>query len=242
MDKKSLLLVDDDEFIRDIIKASLEKEYNIFEASKYSDVLGLSGSHIDLAIIDYALPDSDGFEVLKTLRKTNPTLPAIIMTGYSDEDVVIKAIRATVADYIKKPLSLAYLRMRISEILGGKEFNMPIRDVEEKDDFILDGIALHIKEHYMKDLTLDKLARMACMSRFRFCRSFKERFGQSFVSYINGIRANNAAELLKNTDLNIAEIAFHVGFKSAGHFCRVFKTVHKTSPSEFRKRVTGRNG
>jgi DNA-binding NtrC family response regulator len=57
MDKKSLLIIDDDAFIRDIIKNALDKDYHIIEASSYSDVVKLHSEIIDLAIIDYLLPD-----------------------------------------------------------------------------------------------------------------------------------------------------------------------------------------
>jgi DNA-binding response OmpR family regulator len=103
MNKKSLLLVDDDVTIRDVIKSGLKKDYSVLEASGYADAIELLRCPADLAIIDYVLPDRDGFEILKALREVEPALP-----GHSDENVVIQAIRKDVADYIKKPLSLAY--------------------------------------------------------------------------------------------------------------------------------------
>ncbi len=234
---KTILLVDDDAVVRNMIKEFLVMEYHVLEASGYQEVIHQLSSHIDLAIIDYVLSDCDGFEVLKALRKVNSTLPAIIMTGYSNENVVIKAIRSTVADYIKKPIQLAYLKMRISEILGGKEFNGQFKDVESRDEFILDGIATYIKENYKKDLTLNQISRMACMNSFKFCRAFKKRFGQSFIPYINNIRARNAAELLKNPDLNITEIAHFVGYGSFSQFERVFKQINGLSPREYRNKL-----
>jgi YesN/AraC family two-component response regulator len=238
MDKKNILLVDDDATIRDLIKDALKKEYNILEASGYSEAVKLFKYPIDLALIDYVLPDSDGFEVLKAIRDVKPALPAIIMTGYSNENVVIKALRTEVADYIKKPVKLAYLRRRLSEILGGKESNRNSEGVESREEFILDGIAAYVEEKYMKDLTLDKLASMACINRFKFCRDFKKRFSQTFTSYLNTIRVKNAAELLKNPNLNITEIAYFVGYKSVIHFDRVFRAVYGISPREYRKKIS----
>jgi len=236
--KKSVLLVEDDGVVRDVIKGVLEPEYNVLGASDYSEAVKLLRNPIDIAIIDYVLPDRDGFEVLKAVREmVDPTLPAIVMTGYSDENVLIKAIRTEVADYIKKPLNLTYLKRRLSEIFGGEDNNKYHESVETREEFILDGIAAYIEEGYMKDLTLDKLARMACMSRFKFCRAFKERFGQTFISYLNSIRIKNAANLLKNYNLSITEIAYFVGYRSAAHFNRVFKAAYKISPREYRKKL-----
>jgi YesN/AraC family two-component response regulator len=235
--KKNILLVDDDTTVRDMIKDALEKEYNVLEASGYSEAVEQLKYHIDLALIDYVLPGSDGFEVLKAIRNAIPALPAIIMTGYSNENVVIKALRTEVADYIKKPVKLSYLRRRLSEILGGEESNRNFESVDSREEFILDAIAVHIEENYMKDLTLNKLASMSCMNRFKFCRAFKERVGQTFISYLNRIRVKNAAELLKNRNLNITDIAFFVGYNSVVHFDRVFRTMYGISPREYRRKV-----
>lgn len=236
MNRKNILLVDDDAMVRDTIKDALKNEYNVLEASGYSDAIKLFRYPFDLALIDYVLPDSDGFEVLKAIREAKPALPAIIMTGYSNENIAIKAIRTEVTDYIKKPLNLAYLRQRLSEILRGKKNNRNPESVESREDFVLDGIATHIEEIYMKDLTLDKLAGIACMNRFKFCRAFKERFGQTFISYLNNIRVKNAAELLKNLNLSITEIAYFVGYRSIVHFDRVFRTMYGISPRGYRRK------
>ncbi len=235
MDKKNILLIDDDNVVRDMIKDSLQKEYNVIEASTYTDVMDLLDNHIDLALIDYVLPDADGFDVLQTLRASKPALPAIMMTGYGNESVVIKALRTEIVDYMKKPLKLSYLKKRLSEILGGRENNKQYEIVNSRDDFILDGIVSHIEEKYMKHITLEKAASMACMNKFKFCRAFKERYGQTFISYLNSIRVKNAVELLRNNNLSITEIAYFVGYGSIVHFDRVFRSVHGISPREYRK-------
>jgi len=236
MFKKSLLLVDDDTVIRDVIKSALNNDYRVFEASTYLDAMKFPFQSVDLAIVDYILPDRDGFEVLQSLRNKNPALPVIIITGYGDEDIIIRALRKNVTDYIKKPVNLQYLREKVSDILSddkGKERDaLPSHKGRQ-----LDSIARHIQKNYMGELTLDKLARLACMSRFSFCRAFKERFNQSFISYVNSIRLKNAGELLKDSRTSITEIAFLVGYRNSGHFNRVFKTVYKMSPREYRRKM-----
>jgi YesN/AraC family two-component response regulator len=236
MMKKTLLLVDDDVLIRDILKSALEMDYRVLEADCYEAAVRLVAQPIDFAIIDYLLPDRDGFEVLRALRETYPALPAIMMTGHSNENVVIKAIRSTVADYIKKPLNLAYLRLRVSQILRETQGNGPLAHMQNSEESILEGVAGYIKENYMKDVTLDQLSRMACMNRFKFCRAFKKKFGKSFVSYTNKIRIDRADDLLRNTDLNIIDIAYLVGFQSVVHFGRIFKRIHGIAPREYRAR------
>jgi YesN/AraC family two-component response regulator len=235
--KKSILLVEDDAVVRDMIKFVLERKYKVLEASRYSEAVNLLKNPIDLAIIDYSLPDKDGFDVLKAVRKARPSIPVIIITAYSSESLAIKAVRAGATDYIKKPLSLKDLMKRLSEILEGENSNGYSEEMIRRYEFIMDGITSYIENNYNKDLTLDKLARIACMDKYKFCRAFKEKFGQGFRSYLNRIRIRNAAELLKNLDLSITEIAFFVGYGSVEHFERVFKKSYRVSPREYRGKL-----
>lgn len=235
MPAKSILIVDDEISIRAIIRNSLESRFRIFEASTYGETMKFPAQSIDLAIIDYVLPDRDGFEVLRSLRAGKPAMPVIMMTGHGDEDVIIKALRQNVIDYIKKPISLKYLRQRVSVILA---------DEERKDDRALsapgmnylDTIAHIIRTHYMEDISLDGFARLAGMSRFSFCRAFKRNFHQSYTSYVNSVRLHNARELLITSGASITDVAFAVGFKNSGHFNRVFKAACHMSPREYRRR------
>ncbi|MBI4690220.1 MAG: response regulator transcription factor [Nitrospirae bacterium] len=233
---KSILLVEDDVEIRESTKLILESKYHVLDASNYSEATTKLKSHIDLAIIDYILPDYDGFELLKELRKVKPTLPVIMMTGYGTEAIAIKAFRSGVTDYIKKPITPVYLMKRLSEILEGDAFIEEVKecDIKDREDFILSSIAIHIRENYMKAFTLGRLAVMAGMSRFKFCRTFKEKFGISYTSYLNDVRIKNASALLNNPDISITEIAHNVGYSCVTYFERVFKSRYRISPMEYR--------
>ena len=109
--------------------------------------------------------------------------------------------------------------------------------IETREHYVLDGIASYIEANFTQEMNLERIAKMACMSRFRFCRAFKEKFGKSFVSYLNAVRIHKASELLKNYHYRIIDISYCVGFRNVGHFDRVFKTLCKVSPREYRKRL-----
>lgn len=251
MEQKSILLIDDDPIIREVIRDALDGHYAVFEASNYSEAIKFSNQQIDLALIDYVLPDSDGFETLQALRKGKPELPAIIMTAYGSERVALKATRSEVTDYINKPLKLSYLKLRISEIVGQETARRQSNhngqkehsgQEEHREGFIFDGILAYIEVNYMNSLTLDMLARKVSMNKFRFCKVFKKQVGQTFISYLNNIRIRNATEFLKKNDLNITEIAYVVGYKNIVHFDRVFKDIHGFSPREYRKKFKDTKG
>lgn len=234
MEKKTVLLVEDDALVRDILRSAFEREYNVLEASGCSEAALLLGNPIDIALIDYMLPDGDGFDVLKAVREVKPNLPIIMMTAYSTEGIVIRALRAGAAEYVKKPLVLGHLRRKVSDILGGKKGEELTERSVTNEEFLLDSIAAFIENNYSDELTRDMLAEKVCMNKYKFSKIFNERFGQGIKSYLNYIRVKKAAELLRNDNLSIKDIAFSVGFRSIEHFDRVFKEIYGISPKEYR--------
>ncbi len=236
MEKKSILLVEDDDVVRAMIREGLERQYHVLEAATCSKAIEQRKKPFDLALIDYNLPDSDGFEVLKAIRESKPGLPIIFMTAYSTDTLAIKAFRSGVTDYIKKPLSFAYLWAKLSEILEGKEAKELSESVESREVFIMEGIAAFIEENYNEDLSRDGLAQRAHMEKYRFSRAFNQHFGKSVKSYVNITRVSKAAEILsKSTDLSITDIAVSVGYSGVAHFEKVFKQIYGISPNAYRK-------
>ncbi|MFA6054866.1 MAG: response regulator transcription factor [Thermodesulfovibrionales bacterium] len=234
--QKTILLVEDDAIVRDVMKSAFERDYIVLEASGCSEAAVLLKNHVDIALIDYMLQDGNGCDLLRTAREIKPELPIIIMTAYRSEDIAIKALRAGATDYVKKPVILAHLRKKVSDILEGKGSETSDNTLANREEFILDGIAAFIEENYSDDLTRDKLSEKACMNKYRLSKAFNERFGQNIKSYINNNRVKKAAELLQNHDLGIGDIAETVGFGCTEHFIRIFKDVYGVSPREYRLR------
>lgn len=239
--RSSILLIEDDNDVRQLIRTFFEKRFVVHEAANSREAMDHLSYPIDLAIIDYLLPDGNGLDLLKRIRDIKPSLPAIIITAYSSESLAIKALRAGATDYIRKPISLSYLASKVSEILGQKtdlceEHSHPS---EGREDFIMEVIRAYIEERYMEpDLTFEKIVSLSNMSKSKFCHFFKKRFGMTFTDYLNNIRIKNALDILRNPDLNISEIAHFVGFGSLVHFERVFREIHGMSPREYRKNLS----
>ncbi len=237
MKRKTILLVEDDVHVREVVKDSLGTEYDVFEAVKYLEATAYFKNTINLLIVDYILPDCDGFDLTREIRTSYPGIPVIMMTAYHHESIIFKALRMGMTDYIRKPLSLKYLKKRVAEVLEGKSTHADEEtgSVGKEKDFLMDGIGEYIENNYMKDLTLDRLAKSAGQNKYDFCKDFKSRFGKSCISYLNDIRIRKAAELLGNHDLSITDIAFSIGFRSLEHFNRLFKEQYKICPRDYRK-------
>jgi len=235
LQKKSILLVEDDAAVRSSLRDLIEQEYAVLEASNYTEAVNQLEKHIDLALVDYVLPGVDGFELIKTIKKLKPSLPVIIMTGFSTESVLMKAVRTGVTDYIKKPLDPAHLKRILSYLLEGKEEDVYSESVETREKFIIDGIVRYIDGHYMEDLSLENLSEKICMNKYKLCKTFKEKMGHGFKSYLNNVRIKNASELLTDHNLNITEIAYFVGFENIVSFYRAFRGIYGVSPKEYRE-------
>lgn len=85
------------------------------------------------------------------------------------------------------------------------------------------------------DYSIDELANMARMGRFRFLRAFKKQYGISPYAYLLKVRVERGAELVENTEHSLTRIAFDLGFGSSGRFSEAFKRHYGHSPSVHRR-------
>lgn len=92
----------------------------------------------------------------------------------------------------------------------------------------------YIYSYYSKDIKLDELAMVACMSKFHFLRLFKQVYSATPHQYITAVRLNKAARLLRSTSLGITEICWLVGYDEAGSFGRAFQQYHGCRPQYYR--------
>lgn len=94
---------------------------------------------------------------------------------------------------------------------------------------------LRMQRGYAQDITVDELAELCGVSRFYFCRIFKEATGMTAMAYLTQCRLKMADILLENTDKKIAEIAWACGFEDESYFSRIYKKHRGCSPREERK-------
>jgi len=117
--KKTILIVDDS-VVRSLLKDTLEDEYHVLEASNLEEVIDQIKNPIDLALIEFMLPDAYGSEVLNTIRKVNPEMPVILM-GHGSKTFEIESLGNKTVHFIQKPFQLAYLKKKVAEMIGGDE-------------------------------------------------------------------------------------------------------------------------
>ncbi|MNH96952.1 Melibiose operon regulatory protein [compost metagenome] len=107
--------------------------------------------------------------------------------------------------------------------------------VEQKSKLNPTSIASYIEHNYMKNLHLDHMAEQLETSPKYFSNYFKKTFEINFVEYLNRVRLSHAKELLKKTQLSVAEIGEKIGYLNSSTFTSTFKKYHGISPSEYRR-------
>jgi DNA-binding NtrC family response regulator len=122
MDRGSILIIDDEEIIRESCRRILEPEgYAVRTAGSGGEGLAaLAGAKVDLVLTDLQMPDMDGIEVLVKIREDWPDVETIIMTGYGTVKTAVKAMKLGVFDYIEKPFSPADLVALIAKAFERK--------------------------------------------------------------------------------------------------------------------------
>lgn len=115
--RTKLLLVEDDESVVASLKLFLKPEYDIFSASSVSSGVSLYKTlKPSLIVLDLRLPDGDGLDALREIRRANPTVPVIVLTGYASMKSVEEALRLGASDYMHKPFDGFALKARIDQL------------------------------------------------------------------------------------------------------------------------------
>jgi len=100
-------------------------------------------------------------------------------------------------------------------------------------------ISQYIDLHYMENLYLDHMAEVLETTPKYFSNYFKKTFGVNYVEYLNKVRLSHAKELLKDSNMSVAEIGEKTGYLNSSTFTTTFKKYYGISPSEYRKRQVG---
>ena len=257
-----ILIVEDEESI-----AELEKDYlelSGFEVEIEND--GSSGldkamkEDYDLLILDLMLPGTDGFEICKRVREVKNT--PIIMVSAKKEDIdKIRGLGLGADDYITKPFSATYLKIRIKSLLhqrkelqeiywkawSEKLNNTQETTLEEKltpsqpqiisyDEQFMQQV-MQVMEEQMEnsELTVDEFAQLLNLGRSVFYQKLKSIIGLSPVDFIREIRIKRAVQLIDSGEYNFSQVAYMTGFNDPKYFGKCFKRQMGMTPSEYKE-------
>lgn len=122
MRKPRLLLVDDEiPFVANLLKLLSRRGYDVSTAHDGDTALRLvQEREFDVVILDQNMPGKDGITVLRELKKKQPHLEVVILTGYGSVDMALKGFELGIYDYTSKPIQLADLEAKIRQAFQRK--------------------------------------------------------------------------------------------------------------------------
>lgn len=114
-----ILLVEDEEHIRDVVKMNLELEdYEVVATDNGRDAMSLfRGQHFDLLVLDVMLPEVDGFQLCEQIRLENLDVPIMFLTAKDTSLDRVTGLKKGADDYLTKPFNLEELLLRVSNLI-----------------------------------------------------------------------------------------------------------------------------
>ncbi|MDL2256007.1 AraC family transcriptional regulator [Parabacteroides sp. OttesenSCG-928-K15] len=135
------------------------------------------------------------------------------------------------------------LFLRIFQILHGSTNTQLLssanfaRFFNGQDSDRLRKIYEYIGKNFARNIQLEEISAVACLSPTAFCRYFKQKTGQSFISYLNNFRLGYARNLLDSKTYKISTVAEMCGFQDISYFNRIFKQCNKMTPTAYIQRM-----
>lgn len=246
--KFTILLVEDNAEFRSFMKEHLERSYWIIEAKDGNEGEKLAiERNPDLIISDVMMPVMDGVTLCERIKSNIQTshIPVILLTARTSDEDKTHGYKVGADSYITKPFNFNMLLIRILKLIELQEkrrltfhknievtpSSITITSLDEK----LVQKALCCVEQNMDntEFSVEQLASDIGMTRMSLYRKLQSLTGQSPVEFIRSIRLKRAAQLLKDTDLTIKEIADMTGFNITRYFTKCFKEMFDMLPSEY---------
>ncbi|RMG57427.1 MAG: hybrid sensor histidine kinase/response regulator [Bacteroidetes bacterium] len=246
--KGKLLLVEDNPDIRAFVRSVFEEEYEVHEAENGREGLAKAESDPpDLIISDIMMPEMDGQAFCQAIRRDPELghLPVILLTARTSTLYQVQGYQSGADAYITKPFHPSVLRAQVEGLLlarqGLKEyFSQKITlqptelEITPRDKVFLDEVMKVVEDNLLNEnLSRDFLAEAMAMSPSTLYRKLKGLTDLTTNAFIRSIRLKRAAQLLQQSQYNISEIAFQVGFNDLKYFRTCFKEQFGVNPSEF---------
>lgn len=119
MEKARILIAEDEKAQRDLLEGFLKKEgFSVEAASNGRQAIEkIEGDFFDMALLDYKMPELDGLQTLREIRKRFPDLPVVMMTAYGTVETAVASMKEGALDYLTKPIDLDELLLIIRKVL-----------------------------------------------------------------------------------------------------------------------------
>lgn len=249
-----VLVVEDNGDMRSYIKQVLAPEgYRMLEASNGEQGLQQAVEQMpDIIISDVMMPVMDGREMLAHLKEDERIqhIPILLLTAVNEECEMIRSFEAGVDGYVTKPFSATLLCTRINSILDNRRklleryaASAPFPEGAPQSSYTrkyIDPFVAKMRERVAERLgdsefDVDTLASQFCMSASQLTRKCRALMNDTPWNFIIKCRMERAAELIRESDRPISEVAWACGYTEKSNFSRAFAKHFGKSPSQYKK-------
>ena len=249
----SILLVEDNEELLNLMTKLLGREYNVFTAENGKEgIIVLENEDVDLIVSDIMMPEMDGIEFCKYVKGHLEIshIPDILLTAKNKEEDRAEAYEIGADAFISKPFNLTVLHARIRNLLKYKarmahDFkNQIVFEVKDlnytslDEDFI--QRAINCVNNHLEDPNFDQaqFADEMLTSKSTLYKKLKSLAGLNTSSFIRNVRLKAACRIMEEKGINIrvSELAYAVGFNDPKYFSSCFKKEFGMLPSEYIER------
>lgn len=252
--KETILVIDDNQDIRNYVRSVLQDEYKIVEATNGQEGIQQAMKYVpDVIICDVMMPIMDGMECCRHLKSEIQTshIPVIMLTAYAADEQKIKGYECGADSYLSKPFNARLLTVRLRNLIenrhrlqsfftDGSNATLQKAPVADIDKGFLEKLYALIDAHLSDpDLSVEELGEQIGLSRVQLYRKTKALCGYAPNELLRIARLKRAASLLAGTEKTIAEITYEVGFSSPSYFTKCYKEYFGENPTEFLKRKNG---
>jgi signal transduction histidine kinase/DNA-binding response OmpR family regulator len=249
-DYPCLLIIEDNKELIEYLIGLLGGEYQILTAENGIRGIEQAIEHIpDIILSDIMMPGKDGYQVCKELKNDFRTnhIPIVLLTARADTGSRITGLEHGADAYLTKPFDRKELMVCLHNLFVQREKlrqkyqsnlyeQLPEEPAGGLSDQFLNRTIKILEQNYRKEtFRIEDLYQRLGISRVQLHRKLTALTGQSASEFIRNFRLQKARRLLLETDNNVSEIAYMVGFTDPNYFTRTFTEEHGMTPTDLRK-------
>jgi signal transduction histidine kinase/ligand-binding sensor domain-containing protein/DNA-binding response OmpR family regulator len=247
--KPVALVVDDNVDLQNFLRGELSDKYCVMTASNGRIALEkMAQRQPDIILTDLMMPEMDGIELCRRVKSDEKyaAIPLIVISAKHDEQAKVEGLTLGADDYITKPFNCDLLMLRMKKLIElshkGVQRTLiepeptPIQ-VTSLDEKLIEAAVKYVEANMDRaDLSVEELSRELGMSRVHLYKRMRQVTGKTPTEFIRILRLKRAAQLLRESQLNVSEIAYKVGFNNPKYFSNYFKEEFGVLPSVYQDR------